>query len=151
MSTRFELGFIGAGNMAEGIARALVRSGVFPGDRLIASDPADARRAVFEKLGATTTDDNRRVATESAALILAVKPQAFPSVAAALRGAIATDAPVISIMAGVSTATIAAELGETAVGSDHYGALFTLGIFLFLITFIINVTADTVIRGIRRK
>ena len=49
------------------------------------------------------------------------------------------------------TATIAAELGETAVGSDHYGALFTLGIFLFLITFIINITADTVIRGIRRK
>ncbi len=49
------------------------------------------------------------------------------------------------------TATIAAELGETAVGSDHYGALFTLGIFLFLITFLINLTADLVVRGIRRK
>ncbi len=49
------------------------------------------------------------------------------------------------------TATIAAELGETAVGSDHYGALFTLGIFLFLITFIINLTADIMVRGIRRK
>ncbi len=115
MCARFELGFIGAGNMAEGIARALVRSGVFPGDRLIASDPADARRAVFEKLGVTTTDDNRRVATESAALILAVKPQAFAAVAAELRGAIGTDAPVISIMAGVSTATIATELGEASL------------------------------------
>lgn len=49
------------------------------------------------------------------------------------------------------TATIAAELGETAVGSDHYRALFTLGIFLFAITFIINLTADLVVRGIRRK
>mgnify|MGYP002635120983 FL=1 len=49
------------------------------------------------------------------------------------------------------TATIAAELGETAVGSDHYGALFTLGIFLFLITFIINLTADVMVRGIRNK
>jgi len=49
------------------------------------------------------------------------------------------------------TATIAAELGETAVGSDHYGALFTLGIFLFIITFIINLTADLVVRGIRKK
>ncbi len=49
------------------------------------------------------------------------------------------------------TATIAAELGETAVGSDHYGALFTLGIFLFLITFLINLTADLVVRGIKRK
>lgn len=49
------------------------------------------------------------------------------------------------------TATIAAELGETAVGSDHYGALFTLGIFLFVVTFLINLTADLVVRGIRRK
>lgn len=48
------------------------------------------------------------------------------------------------------TATIAAELGETAVGSDHYQALFTIGIFLFLITFIINLTADLVVRGVRR-
>ncbi len=49
------------------------------------------------------------------------------------------------------TATIAAELGETAVGSDHYRALFTLGIFLFLVTFVINVTADLVVRGIRKR
>lgn len=49
------------------------------------------------------------------------------------------------------TATIAAELGETAVGSDHYGALFTLGILLFLVTFIINLTADIVVRKGNRK
>ncbi len=49
------------------------------------------------------------------------------------------------------TATIAAELGETAVGSEHYRALFTLGIFLFVITFIINLTADLVVRGIKKK
>jgi phosphate transport system permease protein len=49
------------------------------------------------------------------------------------------------------TATIAAELGETAVGSDHYGALFTLGVFLFAITFAINLTADLVVGGIHRR
>jgi len=48
------------------------------------------------------------------------------------------------------TATIAAELGETAHGSDHYQALFTLGILLFLVTFVINLTADLVIRGMKR-
>jgi phosphate transport system permease protein len=47
------------------------------------------------------------------------------------------------------TATIAAELGETAVGSSHYQALFAIGIFLFVITFIINLVADLVVRGIR--
>jgi phosphate transport system permease protein len=49
------------------------------------------------------------------------------------------------------TATIAAELGETAVGSEHYQALFTLGILLFLVTFLINLTADVVVRGIRKS
>ncbi|MDE2803945.1 MAG: phosphate ABC transporter permease subunit PstC [Gemmatimonadota bacterium] len=49
------------------------------------------------------------------------------------------------------TATIAAELGDTVYGSSHYGALFTLGIFLFLVTFIVNLTADVVVRGIRKK
>jgi phosphate transport system permease protein len=48
------------------------------------------------------------------------------------------------------TATIAAELGETAVGSNHYMSLFTIGIFLFIITFIINLTADLIVRGIRK-
>ncbi|MGE0158481.1 MAG: phosphate ABC transporter permease subunit PstC [Gemmatimonadales bacterium] len=48
------------------------------------------------------------------------------------------------------TATIAAELGESPVGSDHYRALFALGILLFLITFVINLTADLVVRGVRR-
>ncbi len=40
------------------------------------------------------------------------------------------------------TATIAAEMGETVQGSNHYFALFAIGIVLFLITFAVNVTAD---------
>lgn len=49
------------------------------------------------------------------------------------------------------TATIATELGETAKGSDHYQALFALGILLFAVTFVINLTADLFVRGIRDK
>ena len=49
------------------------------------------------------------------------------------------------------TATIAAELGETAQGSEHYGALFTIGIFLFFVTFIINLAADLIVRGVRKQ
>ena len=40
------------------------------------------------------------------------------------------------------TATIAAEMGETVRGSDHYFALFAIGIVLFIITFFINLIAD---------
>ncbi len=49
------------------------------------------------------------------------------------------------------TATIAAELGETAQGSDHYGALFTIGISLFIVTFIINLSADLIVKGIKKQ
>ncbi|MGI9629160.1 MAG: phosphate ABC transporter permease subunit PstC [Longimicrobiales bacterium] len=49
------------------------------------------------------------------------------------------------------TATIAAELGDTAQGSDHFRSLFTLGILLFTVTFLINLTADIVLRGVRKK
>jgi phosphate transport system permease protein len=49
------------------------------------------------------------------------------------------------------TATIAAELGESPVGSDHYRVLFIIGILLFSITFVVNLAADLVIRGIRRQ
>lgn len=49
------------------------------------------------------------------------------------------------------TATIAAELGETAVGSDHYRMLFVIGLMLFSITFIVNLLADLAVRGVRGK
>ena len=49
------------------------------------------------------------------------------------------------------TATIAAELGEASQGSDHYRVLFLIGILLFTITFIVNLTADLLVKGIRGK
>ena len=49
------------------------------------------------------------------------------------------------------TATIAAELGEASQGSPHYRVLFLIGILLFTITFIVNLTADLVVKGIRKK
>jgi len=49
------------------------------------------------------------------------------------------------------TATIAAEMGEAVRGSEHYYALFAIGIVLFVISFLINVTADLFLnRGKRR-
>jgi phosphate transport system permease protein len=48
------------------------------------------------------------------------------------------------------TATIAAELGETSKGSDHYQALFLIGILLFSITFVVNLTADLIVKGVKK-
>jgi phosphate transport system permease protein len=43
------------------------------------------------------------------------------------------------------TATIAAEMGEVANGSTHYHILFLIGIVLFLISLILNVTDSSVV------
>ncbi|NQU24967.1 MAG: phosphate ABC transporter permease subunit PstC [Candidatus Nealsonbacteria bacterium] len=49
------------------------------------------------------------------------------------------------------TATIATELGDTVEGDEHWQALFTIGVVLFTITFVINLTADLVVKGIRSE
>jgi phosphate transport system permease protein len=49
------------------------------------------------------------------------------------------------------TATIAAELGETPKGSDHYQVLFLIGVLLFSITFVVNLAADLIVKGARQK
>lgn len=47
------------------------------------------------------------------------------------------------------TATIAAELGETVKGDEHYRVLFVIGIVLFVIAMAVNLIADLVVKGIR--
>ena len=48
------------------------------------------------------------------------------------------------------TATIAGEMGETVGGSEHYFALFAVGLVLFIMTFVINFIADLYLRRARR-
>ena len=45
------------------------------------------------------------------------------------------------------TATIAAEMGEAPMGSDHYHALFGIALVLFFITLGFNLLADKIIKG----
>jgi phosphate transport system permease protein len=49
------------------------------------------------------------------------------------------------------TATVAIELGEVAYGETHYYGLFAIGLVLFVITFIVNMIADTVLHRYEQK
>lgn len=49
------------------------------------------------------------------------------------------------------TATIAAEMGEVATGSTHYHVLFFIGIVLFIISLIVNLTASAVVFRQRKR
>jgi phosphate transport system permease protein len=49
------------------------------------------------------------------------------------------------------TATIAAEMGDAEAGSPHSQSLFTIGLLLLVITCAINLIANLIIRGNKRK
>ena len=52
---------------------------------------------------------------------------------------------------GTMTATIAAEMGETPVGSDHRRALFAVGLLLLAITFFMNLLTEYFLRRVRKS
>lgn len=49
------------------------------------------------------------------------------------------------------TASIAAEMGEAPVGSEHYHALFGIAIVLFIITLAFNITADFISSRFKKR
>lgn len=49
------------------------------------------------------------------------------------------------------TATIAAEMGEVSFESNHYYALFVIGMVLFVFTFILNLIAELILNKMRKK
>jgi phosphate transport system permease protein len=56
--------------------------------------------------------------------------------------------PIWNILSPIRTltATLGIEMGEVAVGSDHYSALFGVAVVLLLITLIINLSAVAILR-----
>ncbi len=111
---RYRLGFIGAGNMAEAIARGALRENVLAADQMIASDPSQARRELFAGLGIEAVDDITHVAESSQQVMLAIKPQVWPEIATQLASHVSDDQVLISIMAGISTGKLCETLSRPA-------------------------------------
>ncbi|MGD2108762.1 MAG: pyrroline-5-carboxylate reductase [Phycisphaerae bacterium] len=107
MTTQYEIGVIGAGNAAEGIVHGILRNTILFADRIIASDPLEARRSLFaERFNIDVTDDNHHLVQSSDILILAVKPQQYAEVCRAIASDMREAHLVVSIMAGVSSVSI---------------------------------------------
>lgn len=110
MATQYEIGVIGAGNAAEGIVHGILRHTLIFDDRIIASDPNQARRTLFsDRFKIAVTADNRQLVENSSILILAVKPQQFLEVCRGFADLVNSEHLIVSIMAGVSTSAIEAQ------------------------------------------
>ncbi|MGQ9865793.1 MAG: pyrroline-5-carboxylate reductase [Pseudanabaenaceae cyanobacterium] len=107
------IGIVGGGVMGEALLAGLLAQEVALPSTVVVSEPSAARRDVLrERYGVTVTEDNGEALAQGVVL-LAVKPQVW--VGGALREASQTcQGLVLSIMAGVSLAGLAAQLPQAA-------------------------------------
>jgi len=104
------IGFLGAGNMAQALARGVIRTGVNR-NKITAGDVSDAARKNMQRgTKIRTFSDNADVISKSAVIILAVKPGDIDAVLLDLKGN-AAGKTIISIAAGISTSYIERNIG----------------------------------------
>lgn len=110
------IGFLGAGRMATALAEGMVRRGVVAGADIIACDSSDEARDRFSTAiaGARTISSSDQFSSDLHTLILAVKPQKFLDATECLDRS-GGDSLVISVMAGITSRSIAERLNSRRV------------------------------------
>lgn len=106
------LGFIGAGRMAQALARGIAKNAVPGSAEVNYFDPHDEAARIFESLhpDAVRQSSAALLCGKSNVILLAVKPQVMASVLEELKPVVDGHHLVISVAAGVSLATLAGSL-----------------------------------------
>ncbi|KAJ4977946.1 hypothetical protein NE237_008726 [Protea cynaroides] len=138
----FNLGFIGAGKMAESIAKGVVMSGVLPASRIrTAVYDDDSRGEVFSSFGVKLFDTNKEVVEDSNVIIFSVKPQVVKDVVLQLKPVLSKKKLLVSIAAGTNLSELQEWAGHgrfirvmpntpAAVGEAASGNSFAVNTFL---------------------
>ena len=104
---------IGCGNMASAIIGGIIKNGAAAASEIRAADKFEtARKKAGDSFGIETFEDNAECIKGADIVLLAVKPNVFPVVAADIRDSLTSDQVVLSIMAGKSIADLEAGLGS---------------------------------------
>lgn len=108
---KYEIGFIGCGNMGGALARAVAKT-LDHAQILLCDQNAEKAAALAAELGAKTADI-REVAENCRFVVLGVKPQVLGETLAGVRSILQdrTDLTLISMAAGTSTEKITEYLG----------------------------------------
>ncbi len=106
MTNVSKIGFIGGGNMAEALIKGLL-SGAMPAEKILVSEPSDMRRDhLLSSYGIGLADSNLELMEKSDIVVLAVKPQIVVEVLDEVAGVYTNEKLLVSILAGVTSATI---------------------------------------------
>lgn len=108
--------FAGGGFMGGAMIQGIVARGVARAGEICVCELLPARRdALAAEHGVRTTARLAEAVRGARLLVLAVKPQDFPTLGATLRSALQPEQTVLSIMAGVTSATLRDGLGHERV------------------------------------
>lgn len=111
-----KLGVVGGGAMGEAIVSRLLAQGIYQPQEILVSDRSPVRQQLLERTyGVCVTAENSQVKAATA-ILLAVKPQIFSSVAPELAQGLPSPSPlVISILAGTPLKTLQAALPHSPI------------------------------------
>jgi len=122
-----QLSFVGVGVMAEAMIAGLLRRQLVARSQIVGSHPRAARREELQtRYGVRMFESNREAATlpdgarpeeppATPVVVIAVKPQRIARVLQELRGALAPEQLLLSVVAGARMETIASEVGHASV------------------------------------
>ena len=108
------IAIIGGGAMGGSVATGLIESG-YDSSRLRISNPHTAKLQPLADKGVKVITDNVKAVKGASVVVIAVKPQVLPEVAAELRGHLSGATEVCVIVAGVS----GREIEEMFPGSEN--------------------------------
>jgi pyrroline-5-carboxylate reductase len=110
-----KVGFVGAGNMGEALMKGLLAANLVPAEAIYATDVRLERlKELDRQYGIQVAAGNTELVRHADVVILAVKPQILEAVLKEITHAVTRRKLLISIAAGVSTATTRAALGKDA-------------------------------------
>jgi pyrroline-5-carboxylate reductase len=107
----YELGVIGAGNMATAILRGVINTECLPHNAIVAYDPDIKREQVLALEFGILCAQSPTMPGSCPRVLLSVKPQVMDSVLEAIAEVISPETTIISIAAGVTTEQIDRKLG----------------------------------------
>ena len=113
MSPSRLVSFIGGGNMARSLIAGLIHSGTAPDAIEVIEPQAALRESLHQQYGIAVADSIASARLEADSWLLAVKPQVMASVCSELAARRSPGQLVISIAAGITTATLRQWLGSS--------------------------------------
>jgi pyrroline-5-carboxylate reductase len=105
------IAILGAGKLGESMLRGFLSSGWRTPDELVATSRRPERREeLHERFGIETTDDNAAAVRGASLVVVSVKPQDMEAILAQIADTLDDEQTVLSVAAGVTTASIEARL-----------------------------------------